>query len=76
MWVRDRLNEAQQDEEGAVTVDWVVLAAAIVLLGTGVVPVIAQGLRGNADHISERVEAAVSVADQAAENPTIDGGGD
>jgi Flp pilus assembly pilin Flp len=33
----------RRDESGAVTVDWVVLTAALVGLGVGVIAVIAQG---------------------------------
>ncbi len=42
MTVRNSIQRFRQDEEGAVTVDWVVLTAAIVGLGVALMALIAQ----------------------------------
>lgn len=44
------------DEEGAVTVDWVVLTAAIVGLGIAVIASVRTGVENLGQNISERVE--------------------
>jgi Flp pilus assembly pilin Flp len=43
----------RNDEDGAVTVDWVVLTAAIVGLGVAVMATVKQGSNDLADRISE-----------------------
>jgi len=43
------------DESGAVTVDWVVLTAAVVGLGFGVITVFANGNETLADNLSNTV---------------------
>ena len=58
-----RLRKTKQDESGAVTVDWVVLTAAIVVIGSGVVAVIAPGLTSTSNYISSMVDSAHAVAD-------------
>lgn len=55
----------RKDESGAVTVDWVVLTAAIVGLGIAVVVAVAPGLQDLASEISDTLEGATV---------TIDGG--
>ena len=52
--VAKRFNE---DEEGAVTVDWVVLTAAIVGLGVAVIGSVRGGVENLGQNISERVES-------------------
>jgi len=48
---------ARDDQDGAVTVDWVVLTAAIVVLGTGLVSVFAPDLTAASNYISSMVVA-------------------
>lgn len=45
------------DEAGAVTVDWVVLTAAVVGLGFAVISLMANGTSTVADHLSSEVAA-------------------
>lgn len=45
------------DDDGAVTVDWVVLTAAIVVLGISVLTVVGQGTMALSDKISSQLEA-------------------
>ena len=52
------VQRAKDDESGAVTVDWVVLAAAIVVLGSGVVSVISPGLQSGAGYVASVVSSA------------------
>ena len=49
-----------KDEAGAVTVDWVVLTAAIVGLGLVVMQTITPGITGAADVIASDLEDAAS----------------
>jgi Flp pilus assembly pilin Flp len=49
-----------KDEAGAVTVDWVVLTAAIVGLGLVVMQTITPGIEGAADVIAADLEDAAS----------------
>ncbi len=49
-----------KDEDGAVTVDWVVLTAAIVGLGLVVMTTIRPGVTGAADAIKGKLDAAVA----------------
>jgi len=44
------------EEDGAVTVDWVVLTAAIVGLGVAVITSVRNGVTSLGENISERVE--------------------
>lgn len=53
-WIKAR----RDDESGAVTVDWVVLTAAIVVIGTGVISVLAPGLTTTSGYISSMVITA------------------
>ncbi len=50
------------DEDGAVTVDWVVLTAAIVTFGIAVVVLIRPALEDSADTISTNIVSAVADA--------------
>jgi Flp pilus assembly pilin Flp len=50
----------KNDESGAVTVDWVVLTAALVGLGLAVITVVAGGLDTAANAIDDDLEAAGS----------------
>lgn len=51
IWKRFR-----KDDKGAVTVDWVVLAAAIVGLGVGLVGLIASAATDKSEGVGNRVE--------------------
>ena len=53
-----KLKQLRHDDSGAVTVDWVVLTAAIVVLGIGVVSVISPGLTAGSDSISDKLVSA------------------
>ena len=57
------------DESGAVTVDWVVLTAAIVGLGIAVIAAVSNGVESLGDRISEAVSTQPI-------GPTGGGGGD
>ena len=48
----------QKDEDGAVTVDWVVLTAAVVGLGLVVMTAIQPAISGLATNIAGSIEAA------------------
>jgi Flp pilus assembly pilin Flp len=47
-----KLFRFKQDESGAVTVDWVVLTAAIVGLALGIIAILRDGPRSVADRIA------------------------
>ncbi|MEM1064066.1 MAG: hypothetical protein AAF771_10595 [Pseudomonadota bacterium] len=47
----------QKDEDGAVTVDWVVLTAAIVGLAIAVIASVRGGVNSLGQNISERIES-------------------
>ncbi len=49
------LKNFRKDEDGAVTVDWVVLTAAIVGLGFLVITLVVPGMQTLAERISEEV---------------------
>lgn len=53
-----KLKIAYDDESGAVTVDWVVLTAALVVVGTGVLSVISPGLTAGSDKIRAEIVSA------------------
>jgi Flp pilus assembly pilin Flp len=54
------MNRFAKDEDGAVTVDWVVLTAAIVGLGLVVMNAIKPGITGGAATINTRITAAAA----------------
>jgi len=56
------LNAFVKDEDGAVTVDWVVLTAAIVGIALAVIAVIRTGLDGAASSINVALTTAMSEA--------------
>ncbi len=56
------LNAFAKDEDGAVTVDWVVLTAAIVGIALGVVAVIRTSLGTASSNIAASLTAAVNTA--------------
>ena len=56
------LKKFRNDESGAVTVDWVVLTAAIVGLGIAILTTVETGTQALADKISAEVEA-ITVTD-------------
>ena len=47
------------NEDGAITVDWVVLTAAIVIVGVTAIGVISPGVYATASTIDSRVEAGL-----------------
>jgi len=51
-----------KNESGAVTVDWVVLAAALVLLAGGIIAVVNTGLQTAATSIATQVNNAVTAS--------------
>lgn len=51
----DMIKKFRNDESGAVTVDWVVLTAAIVGLGIAVVVAVGPGINSLAGNISDAV---------------------
>lgn len=53
-------NKFARDESGAVTVDWVVLAGAVVALAIGVVATVETGLESAADNIEKQLGIAVN----------------
>ncbi len=55
------LSQFLRDEDGAVTVDWVVLTAAIVGLGIAVVAMVSQGALSHSTSLGNYV-SAMSVA--------------
>ncbi len=56
------LNAFAKDEDGAVTVDWVVLTAAIVGIALAVIAVIRGGLNDAANDINTALSGAVNQA--------------
>jgi len=62
----------RKDEDGAVTVDWVVLTAAVVGLGIAGVATIQGGIETAADTISDNIDAN---ADNTLDDETSAGGG-
>ena len=56
------------DEDGAVTVDWVVLTAAIVGLGIAVLSTVAGGSGDLATSISDYLGSSITVGDDPAGN--------
>ena len=51
------INKFRKDEDGAVTVDWVVLTAAIVGLGIAVLAAVGGGTTSLSDKISSQLES-------------------
>ncbi len=47
-----------KDEDGAVTVDWVVLTAAIVVVGAGVISIVSPGLTSGSETIRAKLVSA------------------
>ena len=54
------LKIVKEDESGAVTVDWVVLTAAVVVLGSGVVSVISPGLTSTSSYITSQIVSSTN----------------
>ena len=54
------MNRFKKDEDGAVTVDWVVLTAAVVGLGIVVMGAIGPAISGLAANIEETIEDAAN----------------
>ena len=49
-----------RDETGAVTVDWVVLTAAMVLMGVGVLAIFEPGANSSANVVSSAITSTVA----------------
>jgi len=60
MKIFDLVKKAAEDESGAVTVDWVVLAAATVVLGSTVASIIKPGYTDGARFISSAIISATT----------------
>ena len=58
MKVMNLLKRFQKDEDGAVTVDWVVLTAAVVGLGLLVMGAIGDAVSSLSDNIADHIESA------------------
>ena len=57
--MRELINKFAADESGAVTVDWVVLTAALVGLGMAVVAVLAPEVASQTGLLNDQMEAQV-----------------
>jgi len=57
--MQDFMNAFIRDEDGAVTVDWVVLTAAVVGLGIAVLTAVSNGAETMAENIETELETAV-----------------
>lgn len=57
MQLRTLIKKTKDDESGAVTVDWVVLTAGLVVVGAFVVSTISPALTAGASSISSQVMA-------------------
>lgn len=55
MRLLELVRNVKNDDDGAVTVDWVVLTAAIVILGAAVVTTISPGLTNTSGYISSQI---------------------
>ena len=53
------LQNFHSDDQGAVTVDWVVLTAAIVLMGIGVLAIFGPGADSSANAVSGAITTTV-----------------
>ncbi|AZB56273.1 pilus assembly protein [Cereibacter sphaeroides] len=62
----------RNDEDGAVTVDWVVLTAAIVGLGIVVVATVSGGLRNAATTLTNDLGTTMTTAATAADEPAAE----
>ncbi|MCR8723655.1 Flp family type IVb pilin [Frigidibacter sp. ROC022] len=56
--------KVREDEDGAVTVDWVVLTAAVVGMGLGVVAIMRSGPTNIGNSISSTLASSITVATQ------------
>ncbi|MEX0969000.1 MAG: hypothetical protein WD046_00995 [Paracoccaceae bacterium] len=54
------LNKFSRDEHGAVTVDWVVLTATMVVMGVGVIAIFAPGANSSANTVSGAITSTVT----------------
>ena len=64
MKVMNLLKRFQKDEDGAVTVDWVVLTAAVVGLGLVVMGAISPAISSLSNNIADNIEAAQHTASE------------
>jgi len=58
--VRDQLVRFLRDEEGLVTLEWVALAAAVIVLAIGVIVVIHSNLNTAASTIGSKIVSTVN----------------
>ncbi|UPH71456.1 hypothetical protein LGT41_0001165 [Abyssibius alkaniclasticus] len=54
------LKKFSRDDAGAVTVDWVVLTAVMVVMGVGVIAIFAPGANSSANEVSAAITDSVS----------------
>jgi len=59
MGLKDDLKLFMADDDGAVTVDWVVLSGAVVALGLGVLVLIEPGVENSTEVVSKAIGTAV-----------------
>ena len=70
MQIRSKLRSARRlvrDESGAVTVDWVVLTAAVVILSIGAISALDGGIEGLVGEISSQLDFT-NISSQAESN--------
>ena len=54
------IKKLSRDEAGAVTVDWVVLTAAMVVMGVGVIAIFAPGANSSANTVSTAITDSIA----------------
>ena len=69
--IRSRVFASLKDESGAVTVDWVVLTAAVVILSIGAISALDSGIAG----LTTDINTALETADPTISLPATGGGG-
>lgn len=67
--MRSVLLDFLDQETGAVTVDWVVLAGAAVALGLGVLILIEPGVDNGAEKIANSISSAIPQSGETSETP-------
>ena len=71
MRILNILNRFKKDEDGAVTVDWVVLTAAVVGLGLIVISAIRTPITNLANNIGQSMDAAQNGGGGGGEDTTV-----
>lgn len=63
--IRSKILNAAKDESGAVTVDWVVLTAAVVILSIGAISALDTGITGLVGDITGALDGGTTELDGA-----------